>query len=174
MCEDAPAVVALAFLQNEVSAVVNHDDHEESAVFRSLLTHLLAQPPTPSPPAPSRLASTSRDRLDSPSSSNSGSGEWTSELPGRRDEDVAMSDAPATPSRTRRQSPTSVHGYVVDVPLAGDDPYELELRGGKPLSGFRFAQRTEVFESLLRFVGRAGRAKQPEGNLLDVLGNEEL
>ena len=133
MCEDAPAVVALAFLQNEVSTVVNHDDHEESAVFRSLLTHLLAQPPAPSPPAPSRLASTSRDRLDSPSSSNSGSGEWTSELPGRRDEDGLVSDAGQLSKLSQRswhKNAEPFRSLLGDPSLVSVQTQCLEVLGG--------------------------------------------
>ncbi|KAL5507481.1 hypothetical protein ACEPAH_6937 [Sanghuangporus vaninii] len=177
MCEDAPAVVALAFLQNEVSAVVNHEDNEESAIFRSLLTHLLARPPDFLPSTssgPSTSSAILRDRLDSPSSSNSESGEWTSELPRRRDEDVVMTDSSRTSVLPHRQSSASAHSDTGEALAGEDDPYELALRGGKTLSGTRFTQRTEVFESLLRFIGRAARAKQPEGSLLDMLGNEDM
>ncbi|KAL5523551.1 hypothetical protein ACEPAG_7724 [Sanghuangporus baumii] len=177
MCEDVTAVGALAFLQNEVSAVVNHEDNEESAIFRSLLTHLLARPPVPlssTSSGPSASSAVLRDRLDSPASSNSGSGEWTSELPGRRDEDVVMTDGSRTSVTPQQRSSASAHSHTGETLAGEDDPYELSLRGGKPLNGARFAQRTEVFESLLRFIGRAGRAKQPEGSLLDMLGNEDM
>lgn len=43
LCEDGEPVKALSFLQGQVSAVVDHDDDNESAVFRSLLSHLLSQ-----------------------------------------------------------------------------------------------------------------------------------
>ena len=48
MCEEVPPIRALNFLQNEVSSVVDHRSAEETAMFRSLLTHLLA-PPVPVP-----------------------------------------------------------------------------------------------------------------------------
>lgn len=186
MCEETAPVTALAFLQNEVSAVVNHDDKEEASVFRSLLSHLFSQTPVPqSPPLqplssapiiPSFLRDSSsmgageRSRgHGSPCSSKSGSGEWTSELKGRveADEDTVMVDA--TPSLSGDD--------VEDEENPGDDdPYELTLRGGKRLSKERFAQRTAMFESLMRFVGRKSenREKQPEGSLLDVLGDGEV
>ncbi|EJD02721.1 uncharacterized protein FOMMEDRAFT_156054 [Fomitiporia mediterranea MF3/22] len=177
LCEDAAPVAALAFLQNEVSAVVNHADNEEAANFRSLLSYLFAQPPVPlsplSPVPPATNLQQDEERsYDSPSSSNSdsGSGEWTSELRREADEDAVMTDVGSVPA------PAALGPFpdtVSEVPSGEDDPYELALRGGKQLSGNRFEQRTEVFESLLRFVGKAGRAKQPEGSLSDVLGDEE-
>ena len=48
MCEEVPPIRALNFLQNEVSSVVDHRSAEETEMFRSLLTHLLA-PPVPMP-----------------------------------------------------------------------------------------------------------------------------
>lgn len=48
MCEDAPPIKALTFLQTKVSSVVDHGDAEETATFRSLLSHLLAVPSGPS------------------------------------------------------------------------------------------------------------------------------
>lgn len=42
MCQDGPAIVALGFLQTNVSQVVNHNDPGEAERFRSLLTHLLS------------------------------------------------------------------------------------------------------------------------------------
>ncbi|TDL26097.1 hypothetical protein BD410DRAFT_784120 [Rickenella mellea] len=46
MCEEQPPVKALSFLQNDVSAVVDHDNQTEAMTFRSLLSYLLA-PQTP-------------------------------------------------------------------------------------------------------------------------------
>lgn len=42
MASRQESVEALTFLQNQVASVVDHDDTDESAVFRSLLLHLLA------------------------------------------------------------------------------------------------------------------------------------
>ncbi|KAF8634267.1 hypothetical protein AX17_004224 [Amanita inopinata Kibby_2008] len=41
MCEEQSAAKALSFLQNEVAAVVDHSNAQESEEFRSLMTHLL-------------------------------------------------------------------------------------------------------------------------------------
>lgn len=50
MCEDAPSIKALTFLQTRVSAVVNHEDAEEAKAFRSLLSaHLLSAFPRGAP-----------------------------------------------------------------------------------------------------------------------------
>ncbi|KIJ18371.1 hypothetical protein PAXINDRAFT_179243 [Paxillus involutus ATCC 200175] len=46
MCEEQPAVKALRYLQTDVPEVVDHNNPEETSIFRSLLTHLLA-PATP-------------------------------------------------------------------------------------------------------------------------------
>ncbi|EEB92158.1 hypothetical protein MPER_09376 [Moniliophthora perniciosa FA553] len=43
-------IPALAYLQKEVSSVVNHSDPEEAESFRSLLTHLLSSGSPPSSP----------------------------------------------------------------------------------------------------------------------------
>lgn len=42
ICEDASAAKALNFLQTEVSSTVDHQDPQESEIFRTLLTHLLS------------------------------------------------------------------------------------------------------------------------------------
>jgi len=55
---------------------------------------------------------------------------------------------------------------------AGDDPYELLLRGGKSLSDARFKQRMEVFESLLRFINKT--EVQPPESLLDILDDTAI
>ncbi|KAL4244322.1 CTLH complex component protein [Abortiporus biennis] len=69
MCEDGPPIKALSYLQTEVSAVVNHNDEDETILFRSLLSHLLIPTPrkssslTPStPPSNSRTSTPSRKR----------------------------------------------------------------------------------------------------------------
>lgn len=94
MCEEIEPVLALQFLQNEVSSVVDHDNHEESEAFRSLLQYLLApstkpmlppsapmkQPPSPSQD-PSQLAEGSGGKSRRSSNSDT-SGEWTNRLPG--------------------------------------------------------------------------------------------
>ena len=78
MCEEVPPIRALNFLQNDVSSVVDHRSAEETEMFRSLLTHLLAPPVPVSTHATEKMTpiSTSfrHDRhspLHSPASSNS-------------------------------------------------------------------------------------------------------
>ncbi|KAI5116498.1 hypothetical protein M0805_009923 [Coniferiporia weirii] len=165
MCEETASVTALAFLQNEVSEVVDHEDQEEAAVFRSLLSHLLARPllDSLSPKSSPAVAASRLSR--SPSSSKSGSGEWTSALP--EGEDAIMADADVVSARLPGSNAEPSRPSVERVE---DDPYELELRAGKSLSRARFEQRTEVFESLLKFVEKT--EVQPSESLLDVLGSE--
>lgn len=158
MCEDSSPVAALTFLQNDVSAVVNHDDPEEANAFLPLLSHLLSRSPVaPVLPLASATSSDPTRSVDSPTSTDSGSGEWTSSL--QTDEDAEMGDSYA--------NLTSSEAMFGSTNATGDDPYELQLRGGKRLSDARFNQRTEVFEGLLRFVDNA--EVQPWESLLDVL-----
>lgn len=165
MCDESAPVKALAFLQNEVSAVVDHDNPKEATIFRSLLSHLLA--PKPEPSADSSTADPrSNGGSATPSSASSvgtTDGKWTNELPAPApradmDEDAVMLDAASE--------------VLFSEARAEDDPYELTLRGGRPLAGTRFRQRTEVFESLLKFVEAEG--KQPSGSLLDMLCEDEV
>ena len=114
------------------------------------------------------------------SSSRSGSGEWTCELkePTNVDEDTAMSDASTL---VPRAPPTSarVPGTTESAESEGrgpdmgpvTDPHEFALSGDKSLNDARFAQRTAVFEALLRYVSKKGHTKQPDGLLVDLLSN---
>lgn len=199
MCEDASPVTALSFLQNTVSSVVNHADHDEAAEFRSLLSHLFARPavdetPTAAsgagenlnghgvgPASVRALHETAQIDPGTPTSgsesSRSGSGEWTCELKGptNHDEDAAMSDAPTLVPRALPLA-AQAHGTRMgsSSPEPGpDDPHEFTLRGDKSLSDARFVQRTAVFEGLLRFVSKKGHMKQPDGLLVDLLSNLE-
>jgi hypothetical protein len=163
MCEEMPAVKALNFLQNEVFTTVDHNDQEETSIFRSLLAHLLV-------PATSLISSTSyhsgTHKADSESEDNDAPPKkrsrqstpeelWTSRL----DEDDLMSET--GPSDRAPQSDCATLSME-------EDPEERAVRGGKnPLSPARFKQRTEVFESLLEFI--EDEAKQPPGNLLDKM-----
>ncbi|KII92653.1 hypothetical protein PLICRDRAFT_480070 [Plicaturopsis crispa FD-325 SS-3] len=56
-----------------------------------------------------------------------------------------------------------------DFLMSQEDPEERNLRGegAVPLNVDRFQQRTEVFETLLRFVDES--AKEPSGSLLDLV-----
>lgn len=123
----------------------------------------------------------------SSSSSRSGSGEWTCELKERTDvdEDTTMSDAPTLDPRA---PPAAVApGFESEIESVGtartrtregpgtgpDDPqaHEVMHSGDKSLTDVRFAQRTAVFEALLRFVSKKGHTKQPDGLLVDLLSN---
>ena len=164
MCDGPSPVRALAFLQNEVAAVVDHDSMEEAAVFRSLMSHLLTPPPPPSVPAEATM--TEAEGISEPSTP-SDDAVWTSELPD--DEDTVMVDASLEvgapkPPKVVKASGTRSAGR--------DDSYELQLRGGRPLAESVFQQRTQVFEKLLEFVN--ADAKQPSGSLLEMLNDEKL
>ena len=65
---------------------------------------------------------------------------------------------------------TEAVGERSDTFMGVNDPYEVALRGDAALSDERFQERTKVFEKLLTFVNP--ECKQPEGNLLDILGDE--
>jgi hypothetical protein len=166
------------FLQTQVSPVVNHDNQKETEDYRSLMTFLLA--PKPSAPllVPS-LFPTSASTSDTPSPlSEAGStesiadgwtkmksregtpddGTWSHEMVEVSDED--------TDSFSRISFPK----LSADLLRSAEDPLEKTQRGtGKdaPMSADRYAQRTEVFESLLEFVNEWD--KEPSGSLLDFV-----
>jgi hypothetical protein len=172
MCEDAPAVKALNFLQNDVSSTVDHNSSEETSTFRSLLSHLLIppKPPTladshqPSGPDTAGADSEPEDNDDEPPKKRSRQSTpeeaWTSMLD---DEGIIVACAPNPLAHSNRA--------IVSMK---EDPEEKGMRdAASSLSAERFQQRTEVFESLLQFVGED--AKQPSGNLLDMMhGVEDL
>ncbi|KAF9547697.1 hypothetical protein CPC08DRAFT_715745 [Agrocybe pediades] len=164
MCEEEEPVVALTFLQNQVSNVVDHSNMEETESFRSLLTHLLSPRPRP-PPAPSASTSASK-RRSTGDSDDSGSGEWTNEI-----------GLPSFPM-VSASPPSSPGGGGVQRLRDTKDPFEDLVRGWdvyderrSPLSGPRYAQRTEVFENILKFVCRG--QKQPDMGLLDLMDVDE-
>jgi hypothetical protein len=170
MCEEVPAVKALSFLQNEVSTTVDHNNPEETSIFRSLLSHLLV-PSKPSTPAISRRSSDPDTTGADSESEDSGAPPkkrsrqstpeeaWTSKL----DEGELMMER-AWPDYSLRSNRAIVS--------MKEDAEELGLRdSANPLSAERFQQRTEVFESLLKFVGED--AKQPSSNLLDMISGVE-
>lgn len=163
MCDEVPPVKSLTFLQNEVSAVVDHSNDAEEDSFRSLLTHLL-QPSlsTIDPERPRLHPISSRSTIASPVSTPSEHDlGWTNELPA--DEDTVMADDLALDPANLDFNGTMGGGAASLV----DDPHELRIRDGQRLSSSRFNQRTDVFESLLTFI--SSEAKQPEGSLLSML-----
>lgn len=75
MCTDRPALVALRYLQTEVSNVVDHTNHEEADAFRSLLSHLLGGAPLTLPAHPTTSTSTDHGRVTSSSVRGRGTNE---------------------------------------------------------------------------------------------------
>ncbi|KZT29147.1 hypothetical protein NEOLEDRAFT_1128727 [Neolentinus lepideus HHB14362 ss-1] len=151
MCEDEPTVDALNFLRNEVSSVVDHSCPEEEDVFRSLLSHLVAQSP--------RVESV-RDRTrqlaeEVPSVSLS--------LADIDDDMSATSPMDTTPSATPSLDPPS------GAPLSWEqDPEEKCLKGDSvELPAERFKQRTEVLQRILTFINE--EAKEPEDDLIHFM-----
>jgi muskelin len=171
MCEEGPAVKALNFLQNDVSMTVDHNDPEETSVFRSLLSHLLvpSKPPTPAiSRRPSDLgtaeAESESDDSDAPPKKRSRQSTpeeaWTSKL---GEDDVTAEST---------SSGHSLHSDRAIVSTKEKNPEDGEVGDeASSLSAERFQQRTEVFESLVVFVGE--NAKQPSGNLLDMMHGVE-
>ncbi|KAG2364029.1 Muskelin N-terminus-domain-containing protein [Suillus spraguei] len=173
MCEEQPAVKALRFLQTQVSAVVDHTNPEETSVFRALLGHLFSTPiaiDDGSSESTSTPKETIAGLLEVPpkkrSRPNTPDEAWTSRLDDEDEDEMldASTSAAVTSSGQKRR-----HAVL----LMEEDPEETALRDAstKPLSPERFRQRTEVFESLLQFVGEDG--KQPMGSLLDMVDVED-
>jgi hypothetical protein len=171
MCEEASPVKALNFLQTEVSSVVDHNDPQETEIFRSLLSHLLAPPPATDPsealrsdvhfPTPPRK----RTRPNTPDES------WTNRL----DEDEVMGD-PATSVSADAIAPKTRNPVRVisSQALRGMEDAEERMSrndGGRPLPALRYEQRTRIFECLLEFVGED--SKQPSGNLVNMVDRQE-
>ena len=182
MCEDSAPVKALQFLQTEVSSVVDHKNPKETELFRSLLTHLLSLPPPPSPtttteatgplkmvrtPSDSSESTGSESTTTSPStrprkrSRGSGNWGWTNELGLEEEHGDAGSPEVVSPSSDR-----------VSVQALRGVPDPIEGPAGEELSAERYAQRTEVFEGLLEFVGEGEGEKQPLESLLDFVERE--
>lgn len=161
MCEESAPIKALGFLQTDVSSVVDHNNDTEASDFQSLLVHLFAAPaPPPVAALTQNIPSENESRIPTPSSSGcSGEGPWTNGSAQASEEDAMMADAS-----------TEAVGERSDTFMGVNDPYEVALRGDAALSDERFQERTKVFEKLLTFVNP--ECKQPEGNLLDILGDE--
>ncbi|OJA09261.1 hypothetical protein AZE42_02024 [Rhizopogon vesiculosus] len=173
MCEEQPSVKALRFLQTEVFAVVDHTNPKETSTFRALLAYLFSTPMT-TDDISAEPASTPKEftaELEPPkkrSRANTPDETWTSRLDDEDEDDQEMPDASVSVTMTlsgqkRRHA----------VLLMDEDPEEIALRDSstKSLSAERYRQRTEVFESLLQFIGEDG--KQPMGSLLDMVDAED-
>lgn len=172
MCEEQPAVKALRYLQTEVSDVVDHTNPEETKVFRSLLKHLISPSASVSTGDPSISARDVVEREEPPkkrSRPDTPDEVWTNVIDGE-DDDTQHPSHPSTESIPRSSTPAKRNRAVLQM---DEDPEETRLReeGKKPVSAKRFSQRTEIFESLLAFVGE--EVKQPKGSLLDLVDAED-
>lgn len=154
LCEDTSGVKALAFLQTEVSSVVDHSNAEEAEAFRNLLSHLLSLPPGGTSSTTSAAVASDADE----------------------DKDTPMRSSASTPLPPQDEE-------IIDTATAGqqsletavtyeEDPVEEAMGIDSRPSPARFRQRTQVFERLLTFVN-AG-AKQPEKNLLDSINTDDM
>jgi hypothetical protein len=140
-------VQALNFLRNEVSSVVNHNDMEESLEFRALVEHLLPSGSISLPSVPV-VHQTDVTMEDLPN--------WTDKLDEEGDELVAgSSPEPSTP--------------LSDILCAIEDPEEWDdaTPSSRSVSGALYAQRMEVFESLLDFIG--DKYRQPRKGLMELI-----
>jgi len=196
MCEEVPPIRALNFLQNEVSSVVDHRSAEETEMFRSLLTHLLAPAPVPTHTTEkmaSKSTSSQHNRHSLSHSSDSSNSTTTTAL-----EHEDSRESSSRPKKRSRSDPDEgSEGDVWTSEIAEDysqgfnngsstqrlrdmvDPLEVMVRkeddrcgggatGVPQLTGARYSQRTEVFEYLLKFI--ADSEKQPSDSLLDLVG----
>jgi muskelin len=195
MCEEVPPIRALNFLQNEVSSVVDHRSAEETEMFRSLLTHLLAPPPVLVPTHTTEkmtsMSTSSRHDRHSPLHSSNSSNSTT---PTALEHEDSRESSSRPKKRSRSDPDEGSEGEVWTSEIAdypegfGNgsssqrlrdmvDPQEAMIRGedgrgGAPgvprLTGARYSQRSEVFEYLLKFI--ADSEKQPADSLLDLVG----
>ncbi|KAF8907826.1 Muskelin N-terminus-domain-containing protein [Gymnopilus junonius] len=106
------------------------------------------------------------------SGSDRGSGEWTNEL---LSDNIVADDATVYLSggvqRLREMrdplEDVIVKGGAGASSTSGDDVQQEPGRDNDKLTGARYAQRTEVFEGILKFV--VDNEKQPEESLLDLV-----
>lgn len=153
MCNQPDAMQALTYLQTDISALVNHSDEEESAQFRSLLTHLLSQSSratqTPAVAEPQYVG---------------GVGPVAAYEEG--DEDIQMdSDTPITPTST---PPTALKSQPLfpSSPSSLLPPPEID-QATREMEKERHRRRNEIFEEVLRFFDPS--SKQPQTDLLDLI-----
>ena len=104
MCEEVPPIRALNFLQNEVSSVVDHRSADETELFRSLLTHLLAPPvpvtPTHTTEKMTSMSMTSRHDRHSPLHSSDSSSSSTTTIALEHEDSRESSSRPKKRSRS--------------------------------------------------------------------------
>ncbi|KAG6820280.1 hypothetical protein H0H93_002892 [Arthromyces matolae] len=197
MCEDAAPIDALTFLQTDVSAFVDHSDAKETEEFQSLLTNLLfpstlrasSSPRAPSKVLPigdkspavqdEKVARSVRGEDGSPPRKRS-----RSRSPEAEPEDEHEPDLEPWTNVLEDECFSSKGSVNVQALLEAEDPKEKVARSSsskgdeglgketEQLTAIRFKQRTEVFERVLDFVSET--AKQPEGNLLDIICSNSL
>ncbi|TCD65351.1 hypothetical protein EIP91_002790 [Steccherinum ochraceum] len=157
MCEDSSPVQALAYLQTEVSSVVDHSDPEEAKVFRSLLSHLL----TPTSKSTSASSTPPQDDADTQKRKRS----IPDSVGDLADEDEVMVELSDASADELEESPPVVSFQR--------DPDESTWAGNRPSPNpERYKQRTEVFENLMKFVNED--ARQPVQNLWDMIDVDHL
>ncbi|KAI0949078.1 hypothetical protein AcW1_008781 [Taiwanofungus camphoratus] len=160
LCEDAPGVKALAFLQTEVSPVVDHSDADEAHAFRTLLSHLLATPSSVHSMPDTSISDGSPDRRANRSEGGSQPDihvkEDISNATGEDEEIIAS-------TKSRNATSRSVVGME-------EDPVERTLCTEGTSSPVRFKQRMAVFEKLMTYVNED--SKQPDKDLLDLINTD--
>ena len=170
MCEDNAPTKALMYLQTQVSSVVNHNDQKETKDYRSLMTFLLAPKPPVTTLLPSLFQTSSTSGNPSPSS-DMGSTESIREI---------WKSRTGTPDGNEYADPLdeeidninriSTSKLSPELLRSTEDPLEKQQRGSEQnnaMSADRYAQRMEVFESLLEYVNDWD--KEPPGSLLDFV-----
>lgn len=194
LCEEANPVAALNFLQKEVANVVDHQNLQEEEQFRGLLSYLLSplsrlDPQHPLKPTLSHMSSS----LESHSTSRSSSLEHEdtregSSRPRKRSRSERDTEARSSTTSSGEESGIWTNEFPVEELHANgvdsdsgirflcdtNDPLETGFRGehADSLSGPRYNQRTEVFESLLKFVNDS--EKQPDLSLLVFAENDKI
>lgn len=172
MCETQAPVQSLIYLQNQISEVVNHDDPNETQLFRSLLTHLLINS-SPISTIPSAIETESprnnyardaKPQIDS-SLLKISTGNNSDQLghPGRLQSglgSVHISSEPLPDLSSQNRTDTKIQ--------TSEDPYERKLHPTENSPSQEcFVQRTKTFEAILEFV--ADDVKQPAGSLLELV-----
>lgn len=159
MCNQPDAMQALTYLQTDISALVNHSDEEESAQFRSLLTHLLSQSSRNPTTAPAAAAP-----------QYGGVGPVAAYEDGDGDEDTHMDGVaeptPLTPIATPPAAPKLSRAQSIFSPLTSPPQPEVD-QATKDMEKERHRRRNEIFEEVLRFFDPS--SKQPQTDLLDLI-----
>jgi muskelin len=149
MCNQPDAMQALTYLQTDISALVNHSDEEESAQFRSLLTHLLSQ--------------SSRNLTVAPGAPQYG-GVGPAFEDGDGDNDAHM-DGAAEPTTMATPSAAPRSGHA--QPSSPLTPRPEVDQATKDMEKERHRRRNEIFEEVLMFFDPS--SKQPQTDLLDLI-----